>query len=77
MASYESVLSDARSLSPAERELLFVEIGLTLDDGGARPSQSEFLRELEAISRDADEDPGSLSEWEDAEREIFQPPPRF
>ena len=66
------MLSDALALSEDEREMLAIEIGLSLETADAeRPTEEQFIAQLRRISAYAEEHPESLMDWNEAQREIF------
>ena len=72
MTRFGSVLKQVLELDERGRELLVMEVSLTLEppteDRFANP---KFIAELERRSRHAHEHPETLMEWDEAEKEIF------
>lgn len=73
MTQLESVLSQALTLSEDDRESLLIHLHESLpkpkDDFWTDPA---LIAELDRRSKEADEHPETLMEWEEAEKEIFE-----
>jgi hypothetical protein len=67
----EAVLKEAASLSREDQEFLVLQLRLSFEADGDRPSEQEFIAEMRRIAEDARANPESTMSWEEAERFIF------
>jgi hypothetical protein len=71
MTKLEAVLKEAASLSREDQEFLVLQLRLSFEDDGDRPSEEEFIAEMRGIAEEARANPESTISWEEAERFIF------
>ncbi len=71
MTKLEAVLKEAASLSREDQEFLVLQLRLSFEADGDRPSEEVFIAEMRRISEEARSNPESTMSWDEAKRFIF------